>query len=868
MDEKKIERYVERAWERHLAGFIELPESFSELGLYGIGIRERTQVVLETLELVFVRPDNLRNIGSIAQQDAQQWRLEPLGVDSVNRTYWLLCGDRLYRETPKKSLAVIEKRNREAGINSRRSTRLAEHRGPSVDPPRHDDIEDDGALWELLCASYEEWVYFPNVLEQSTAKADRTVYRRVCKVAPGITARLHNEIKKQEMQELLVSRKRSTRIAKKEAIRHQREIIEQEEQDLEHDYRRSKRLRHSDEEEPTHPMLVDTRDLRAQRREQARLEALEREQMKKIEMEHSEHQPPPLPPAEEKEVVAMAKDNDEGGDVEESWMFACACGKAGHNYDDGRAMTACEKCLVWSHLGCSLRAEARRLGREIDEDEWEQLSYRDMSIDLTAKESQICDLLDRVVEHIHDTHPEQPKLVLRIAGGWVRDKLLGMESHDIDIAIDHMSGFDLAQHVNQYLADNNYPVHSIAKISQNPERSKHLETATTSVLDQLVDFVNLRSETYNSNSRIPVVEFGTPTEDAYRRDITINALFYNIHSRQVEDFTGKGLEDLKNGIIRTPLAPFETFRDDPLRVLRVIRFASRFRYEIEKGTAEALSRQEIKEDLDVKISRERVGVELEKMAAGPNPLLSIQMLLRFGLYTNVFRAPAQDLWVDGQMQDTAESETLTKCVLDIVERGAEILHGVPSTYTIGPIARRHLILAAYMYPYRGATAKDKKKVLPVTHLVIRDGIKLSNAEVDATLCMHSFASKISDLVGRCVAGTLDRKTLGLQIREIGPRWSMAVAFSAAVELLDGRPLDEVIERFGAYVSMAVSQGVVEAFKEKHIVDGKGAAKLLGIKPGPAIKGILEQVMEWQLEFPEGTKQECEKFLMENGRGSM
>ncbi|KAJ1934526.1 CCA tRNA nucleotidyltransferase, mitochondrial, partial [Linderina pennispora] len=202
--------------------------------------------------------------------------------------------------------------------------------------------------------------------------------------------------------------------------------------------------------------------------------------MKKIEIEHPAYQPPPV----EEEAAAE-------GDAEESWMFMCACGKAGRNYDDGRAMTACEQCLVWSHLGCSLRAEARRLGREIGEDEWEQLSYvdepirrfgsssirrispephrkqftkakkhrpqRDMSIVLTAKESQICDLLDKVVDHIHDSHPEQPKLVLRIAGGWVRDKLLGMESHDIDIAIDHMSGFDLAQHVNQYLKDNNYP---------------------------------------------------------------------------------------------------------------------------------------------------------------------------------------------------------------------------------------------------------------------------------------------------------------------------------------------------------------------------------------------------------------------------
>ncbi|KAJ1956479.1 hypothetical protein EC988_001324, partial [Linderina pennispora] len=287
MEEKKIEKYIERAWERHLAGYAELPDSFAELGLYGVDVRERTRVVLETLELVFVRPDNLRHISSVAQQDAQQWRVEPVGVDSVSRTYWLLCGDRLYRETSKKSLLLIEKHNREAGVNSRRSTRLSEQRGPLVDPPRHDDIEDDGTLWELLCASYEEWVHFPNVLEQLTSKADRTVYRRVSKIAPGIATRLHSEIKKQELQELLATRKRSTRIAKKEAMKHQREIIEQEEQVAEGDYRRSKRIKHSaEEEEPIHPMLIDTRDLRAQRREQARLEALEREQMKKIEIEH------------------------------------------------------------------------------------------------------------------------------------------------------------------------------------------------------------------------------------------------------------------------------------------------------------------------------------------------------------------------------------------------------------------------------------------------------------------------------------------------------------------------------------------------------------------------------------------------------
>jgi tRNA nucleotidyltransferase (CCA-adding enzyme) len=96
-----------------------------------------------------------------------------------------------------------------------------------------------------------------------------------------------------------------------------------------------------------------------------------------------------------------------------------------------------------------------------------------------------------------------------------------------------------------------------------------------------VDFCNLRKETYaQGHSRVPVIEIGTPLEDAMRRDLTINSLFYNIHSEQVEDHLGTGLRDLRDGIIRTPLPPLETFRDDPLRVLRTIRFASRFNYSV------------------------------------------------------------------------------------------------------------------------------------------------------------------------------------------------------------------------------------------------------------------------------------------------
>jgi len=130
--------------------------------------------------------------------------------------------------------------------------------------------------------------------------------------------------------------------------------------------------------------------------------------------------------------------------------------------------------------------------------------------------------------------------------------LLGIDSHDIDIAINTMTGEAFAQG----LLDAGKIQSVGATIASNPEQSKHLATPRLKILGLEVDLVNLRSESYSKDSRIPSIvghvlkasilplihlpqEFGTPQEDAERRDLTINALFYNINTGEVEDFTGK-----------------------------------------------------------------------------------------------------------------------------------------------------------------------------------------------------------------------------------------------------------------------------------------------------------------------------------------
>lgn len=246
------------------------------------------------------------------------------------------------------------------------------------------------------------------------------------------------------------------------------------------------------------------------------------------------------------------------------------------------------------------------------------------SIELTPKEAQLKNLLLDAAKFIDESGKIQEPVVLRWAGGWVRDKLLGVQSHDIDTAINVMTGEAFALKLCE-LCEQSETIkkHGIAesdignlhKIARNPEKSKHLETTTIKLFGYDVDFVNLRKETYTEDSRNPQMEFGTAEEDALRRDATVNALFYNLNTGKVEDFT-TGLTDMKAKLIRTPLEPFQTFMDDPLRVLRLIRFASRLEFTIDPAAAQVMGDRRVLDALRLKISRERVGVEVEKMLKG------------------------------------------------------------------------------------------------------------------------------------------------------------------------------------------------------------------------------------------------------------
>ena len=222
----------------------------------------------------------------------------------------------------------------------------------------------------------------------------------------------------------------------------------------------------------------------------------------------------------------------------------------------------------------------------------------------------------------------------RVAGGWVRDKLMGKESDDIDIAISNMTGAELASYIKKHpqarqVMGKDYTV------PVNPEKSKHLETVAVELFGNKIDFVNLRSETYG-DTRVPTMEMGTPETDAQRRDLTINSLFYNIETGKVEDYVG-GLEDMNNKVLRTPMDPVQTFKDDPLRMLRAVRFKSRFPdFQVAPELVEAMKDPQVQEAYRSKVSPERAGPEIMKTMVGADPAAGVRLLFETDLYKSLF----------------------------------------------------------------------------------------------------------------------------------------------------------------------------------------------------------------------------------------
>lgn len=494
-------------------------------------------------------------------------------------------------------------------------------------------------------------------------------------------------------------------------------------------------------------------------------------------------------------------------------------------------------------------------------------------IDLTPKEEQIFNRLLQVVEHYN------MGTQLRVAGGWVRDKLLGKECYDIDIALDNMYGREFCEKVNEYLSASGEEIQGVGVIQCNPDQSKHLETARMRLFDVWIDFVNLRAEDYSENSRIPTMKFGTAKQDADRRDLTINSLFYNINNRSVEDLTQRGIADLKSGKIVTPLPPKQTFLDDPLRVLRAIRFGARFGFILDEELKKAAADEDVRVAIADKISRERIGHEIDLMMSGDQPVKAMTYIADLKLFSAVFSLPSD---FEPSIPDGCD-----RLCVACLGSAWELLSLIGRS-SFSDDQRRLCLYAALFLPFRETIYRDNKaKKIPVVNYIFRNSLKLKASDAETVISLHTVTKKFVSLIPLLVSkediqvlevdwkrDTIEvpiasklRILTGLLLREIKEFWRVTLLLSMQLHPVDivsstsfsneNFELDKSSGLFKTVENAVRTLGLEKVWEMKPLVNGKEIMNILQIKSGgPVVREWQQKLFEWQLAHPSGSAEEC------------
>ena len=240
-------------------------------------------------------------------------------------------------------------------------------------------------------------------------------------------------------------------------------------------------------------------------------------------------------------------------------------------------------------------------------------------------DAELAEILDKDIFHKIGEAADGMGVECYLVGGYVRDIFLERPTNDIDVVVVG-SGIEVAKKLQQLLGTNPKTGRPRAHLAVY----RNFGTAQVKFYDTEVEFVGARKESYNRLSRKPIVEDGTLEDDQNRRDFTINAMAICLNKDRFGELVDPfdGIYDLKDGIIRTPLDPDITFSDDPLRMMRCVRFSAQLRFFIEDETFEALSRNA--ERIKI-VSGERIADELNKIMKTAQPSRGLAELQRCGL---------------------------------------------------------------------------------------------------------------------------------------------------------------------------------------------------------------------------------------------
>ena len=469
--------------------------------------------------------------------------------------------------------------------------------------------------------------------------------------------------------------------------------------------------------------------------------------------------------------------------------------------------------------------------------------------------SEIIKKIDKPVFHDVGKAADQLSRECYAVGGIVRDILLERHSKDIDF-LTIGSGIEVAGQLAASIGP---------KVKVNV--FKNFGTAQMVYKGIDLEFVGARRESYSPDSRKPVVEDGTLDDDLLRRDFTINAMAICVNADRFGQLVDKfdGISDLKKGIIRTPTDPDVTFSDDPLRMLRAIRFATQLKFSIDFATFEAIKRNA--ERIKI-ISKERIYSELTKIMQSPKPSIGWSLLLDSGLLKLIFpqleslhgveshngRAHKDNFYHTLQVVDSVATESD-----NVWLRWAALFHdiGKPSTKrwddTVGWTFHNHNFIGAKMIPAIFRSMKfpldDKMKyVQKLVELHMRPIALVEETVTDSAvrrllvdagddindlmiLCRADITSKNSEKVKRYLANYDDvcRKMADLEQRDALRNWQPPVDGTTIMKTfgLSQSPMVGIIKTYVREMLLASDNPNDPAIALKLMYE-KGAE--LGLKP--------------------------------------
>lgn len=434
-----------------------------------------------------------------------------------------------------------------------------------------------------------------------------------------------------------------------------------------------------------------------------------------------------------------------------------------------------------------------------------------------------------------------------LAGGAVRDEIMGKPVKDIDIVVSMPDGGIkfaewVTKKIGRYKEGSNpitFPRFGTAKFNLRGIADGDIDLSNVDI-----EVVMTRGEKYEKGSRKPEVVYADLEDDAYRRDLTVNSLFKDIVTGEIKDLTGKGIEDIKKGIVRTPMDPDQTFKDDPLRMLRAIRFAVKYNWKMPISMVKALKKNH---DMLQNISQERIRDELNKMLMTDRPDMALRILTATGL--NKYVIPELDA-CKGVKQNEYHKHDVYDHILevvrntspDLIARLASLFHdiGKPETKSTGPDGRVHF------YRHEEVGAEMAKNIMTRLKYTNDEAATVSN------IVNHHMELKQTGQDGEKASDKQLRKFAARLGKDLGPALKTMHAdnISHKAEASQPNQIPNIVNKIKTLL-----QGV-ESEKPKLPINGNDVMNALGIKPGPDIKKYLDRVTDAWYENPKISKEKA------------